>query len=66
MTGKRARSRRDPDDDSGGVDRRMKPGHAFHDIGAPIYEEVFRPRVFGDPEAAMARIFAQLGRDYRS
>lgn len=45
-------------------DRRLVPLHRFHDIGPAIADADYRPRIFGNPEQAMAEAFIKIGFDY--
>ncbi|MET4801414.1 hypothetical protein [Bradyrhizobium sp. LB11.1] len=38
--------------------------HQFKDTGPPIDERDFKPRVYGDPDQALAAAFTKAGADY--
>jgi hypothetical protein len=43
-------------------DRRMSPGHTYHDIGPAVAEADYRPPIYGNPEEIIAAAFLAMGR----
>lgn len=46
------------------ADGRERPKHMFRDVGPPIAEADYKPRIYGNPEAALEAAFIAMKRDY--
>jgi len=48
----------------GDDDRRLRPLHMFGDVGPPIAEADYRPRIHGNPVETLRAALISMGRDY--
>jgi hypothetical protein len=45
-------------------DAALEAKHMFGDVGPPIEQADYRPRIYGNPETILAAAFIKMKRDY--